>query len=130
MAGFLDLSPITGNKYQNSNWNMFFAKIIWSCVLSYGITLKDLKSCWLTQESFEQNPFSTFCLIWPNSISRQLRKKSEILNWEISGWFINCFLIKWVMSNYDINLEAWFSPNHPGDKCMSILMQIVQVYRR
>ena len=35
----------------------------WPCVLSYGISYIHLKSCWLTQESLEHNPFSTFCLI-------------------------------------------------------------------
>ena len=30
-----------------------------------------LKSCWLPQESLEHNPFSTFCLIWPNSITKK-----------------------------------------------------------
>jgi hypothetical protein len=35
-----------------------------------------LKSCWLTQESLGHDPFSTFCLIWQNSISKENLKKN------------------------------------------------------
>ena len=34
-----------------------------------------LKSCLLTQESLEQDPFSTFCLIYPNTISKKNGEK-------------------------------------------------------
>jgi hypothetical protein len=30
---------------------------------------------WLPQESLEHDPFSTFCLIYPNSISKENGKK-------------------------------------------------------
>ena len=54
----------------------FYLNYCWQCVLSYGVSYIHLKSCWLTQESLEHDPFSIFCLIWPNSISGQFRKKS------------------------------------------------------
>ena len=38
--------------------------------LSYGISYIYLKSLWLPQENLEHGPFSTFCLIWQNSISK------------------------------------------------------------
>ena len=46
-----------------------------TCVLSYGISYIQLKSCWLTQEGLEHDPFSTFFLIWQNSISKENGEK-------------------------------------------------------
>ena len=43
------------------------------CVFSYGISYIHLQSYWLT--CLEHDPFSTFCLIWPNTTSRQVKKK-------------------------------------------------------
>ena len=61
----------------NSLHKMFFLTQSYSrlCVLSYGISYMHLKSCWVTQKSLEQNPFSTFCLICPNSISKKNGEK-------------------------------------------------------
>ena len=50
--------------------------------LSYGISYIHLKSCWLTQESLEHDPFSTFGLICPNSIcEKNLTKNRNFLYW-------------------------------------------------
>ena len=51
-------------------------------VLSYGISYIHLKSSWLTQDCLEDDSFSTFCLIWPNSIS----KKNGEKNLNFSFW--------------------------------------------
>ena len=75
MAGFLDSSP-KSLKYEFWILKFFMGlNYSWLLVLSYGISHIHLKSCGLTQESAEDDPFSTFCLIWTNSISRKVRKK-------------------------------------------------------
>ena len=75
MAGFLDSSP-KSLKYEFWILKFFMGlNYSWLLVLSYGISHIHLKSCGLTQESAEDDPFSTFCLIWTNSISRKARKK-------------------------------------------------------
>ena len=74
-------------------WNLYFNisklwKLVWVRVradhilLWYGISYIHLKSCWLKQESLELDPFSTFGLIVPNSISeRNLTKIQTFLFW-------------------------------------------------
>ena len=59
-------------------WNLVWVKVradhgmLW---VWYVISYIHLKSCWLKQESLELDPFSTFGLIGPNSISdRNLTK--------------------------------------------------------
>ena len=75
MSGFLDSSP-KSLKYEFWILKFFMGlNYSWLLVLSYGISHIHLKSCGLTQESAEDDPFSTFCLIWTNSISRKVRKK-------------------------------------------------------
>jgi hypothetical protein len=41
-----------------------------------GIPYIHLKSLWLQQESLEHDQFSTFCLIYPNSISKKNGEKN------------------------------------------------------
>ena len=63
---------------QNMNfgfWNFFSPNYSWLCVLLYDISKIHLKSCWLTQECLKHVPFSIFCLIWPNSISKKNGEK-------------------------------------------------------
>ena len=91
---------------QNMNfgfWKFFGPIYSWLCVLSYDISYIHLKSCWLTKECLEHDPFSTFCLIWPNSISKKNGEKSELLIWHTFAPKTN---FKWSNGVYCI---CWFS---------------------